>query len=137
MARRKRVSTDSSRTLAARLALLVNEKKQQGLTHNEIAAGIGIASGSLSAYCHDQKSPTVDTLSLIAKYFEVPSDYLLGITDRRTSTPKRYTVVVTSKHTVDVEAYSPEEAIDKACEIAWEYDADESNGEIVFEEEID
>ncbi len=44
---------------------------------------------------------------------------------------KEYTVKVTSVTTLTVEAESEDEAIDKACEMAWEYDADEKNGEIL------
>ena len=38
---------------------------------------------------------------------------------------------VTSITTLTVEAESEDEAIDKACEKAWEYDADEKTGEIL------
>lgn len=44
---------------------------------------------------------------------------------------KEYTVKVTSVTTLTVEAES--EAIDKACEMAWEYDADEKTGEVLEE----
>lgn len=44
---------------------------------------------------------------------------------------REFTVKVTSITTLDVEAESENEAIDKACEMAWEYDADEKTGEIL------
>ena len=44
---------------------------------------------------------------------------------------KEFTVKVTSIATLTVEAKSEDEAIDKACEKAWEYDADEKTGEIL------
>ena len=47
---------------------------------------------------------------------------------------KEFTVEVTSVTTVTVEAENEDEAIDKACEIAWEYDADEINGKILEED---
>ena len=50
---------------------------------------------------------------------------------------KKYTVKVSRIMYLEVEAEDADTAIDKACEVAWEYDADESNGEIVSEEEID
>ncbi len=45
-----------------------------------------------------------------------------------------YTVKVTAITTLTVEAESEDEATDKACGMAWEYDADEINGEIVKED---
>lgn len=47
---------------------------------------------------------------------------------------RKFTVRVTSITTLTVEAESEDEAIDKACEKAWEYDADEKSGEILKEE---
>ncbi len=44
---------------------------------------------------------------------------------------KEFTVKVTSITTLTVEAESEDEAIEKACEKAWEYDADEKTGEIL------
>lgn len=44
---------------------------------------------------------------------------------------REFTVKVTSITTMTVEAESEDEAIDKACEMAWEYDADEKTGEIL------
>ena len=38
---------------------------------------------------------------------------------------KEFTVKVTAITTMTVEAATEDEAIDKACEMAWEYDADE------------
>ena len=46
---------------------------------------------------------------------------------------KEYTVKVTAITTITVEAESEDDAIGKACGCAWEYDADEPNGEIVEE----
>mgnify|MGYP001082161599 FL=1 len=44
---------------------------------------------------------------------------------------KEFTVKVTTITTLTVEAATEDEAIDKACEMAWEYDADEKTGEIL------
>ena len=48
---------------------------------------------------------------------------------------KEFIVEVTSVTTVTVEAWNEDEAIDKACGIAWEYDADEINAKILKEDE--
>lgn len=44
---------------------------------------------------------------------------------------RKFTVKVTYITTLTVEAKSEDEAIDKACEKAWKYDADEKTGEIL------
>lgn len=46
---------------------------------------------------------------------------------------KRFLVEVTSVHTLEVEAENEDKAIEKACEITWEYDADEISGKILEE----
>ncbi len=48
---------------------------------------------------------------------------------------REFTVRVTSITTLAVEAESEDEAIDKACEEAWKYDADEKTGEILKEDD--
>ena len=48
-----------------------------------------------------------------------------------------YTVEVTSVVTLDVEADSKDQAIEKACGEAWEHDADEINAKIIEAEEED
>ena len=37
----------------------------------------------------------------------------------------RYLVEVTAKYTLEVESDDPQDAVNKACGMAWEYDADE------------
>lgn len=46
---------------------------------------------------------------------------------------KKFLVEVTTVHTLEVEAENEDKAIEKACGIAWEYDADEINGKILEE----
>lgn len=46
---------------------------------------------------------------------------------------KKFLVEVTSVHTLEVEAENEDKAIEKACGMAWEYDADEINGKILEE----
>lgn len=46
---------------------------------------------------------------------------------------KKFTVKVTAIMTLTVEAATEDEAIDKACEMAWEYDASEMTAEILGE----
>lgn len=43
----------------------------------------------------------------------------------------RYLVEVIAKYTLEVESDDPQDAVNKACGMAWEYDADEIDGEII------
>ena len=49
---------------------------------------------------------------------------------------KKYTVEVTSITTVEVEANSEDEATEKACGCAWEYDADSNTAKIIDVEDM-
>ena len=51
-----------------------------------------------------------------------------GLIQAKTQT---FTVKVTSVHTLEVEAENEEDATEKACGMAWKYDADEISGEII------
>ena len=44
---------------------------------------------------------------------------------------KMFTVEVTTVHTLEIEAENEDEAIEKACGIAWEYDADSIDGNVL------
>lgn len=44
---------------------------------------------------------------------------------------KKFLVEVTSVHTLEVEVENEDEAIEMACRMAWEYDADEIDGKIL------
>lgn len=81
MARPERRSNATTKTFADRLSDLVEEKKKIGLSQKEIAAQIGVSSGTLSEWCSDNKTPMIDALPKLANYFAVSTDYLLGLTD--------------------------------------------------------
>lgn len=85
MSRKERVSTKVTKRFADRLDDLVNEKKKQGLSQKQIAAEIGVSSGSLSEWCSDQVTATIDNLAQISSYFGVSTDYLLGKTDAKST----------------------------------------------------
>lgn len=56
------------------------------------------------------------------------------MSEQRSELVKKFSVKVTSITTLIVEAETEDEAVGKACEIAWEYDADEKTGEILKED---
>lgn len=64
--------------LAERLKWL---REQKRLSQKEIAANIGVTLSGLQKMMYNESNPKIDTLVRMAKYFEVTTDFLLGLTD--------------------------------------------------------
>ena len=64
--------------LAKRLTELISES---GKTQNEIAFDLKISKQKLSNWKLGYFEPELDTVLLLAEYFNVSTDYLLGKTD--------------------------------------------------------
>ena len=58
-----------------RLRILIEEKD---ITQKELAAQLNIAPSTVSSYVQNTREPDFTTLTEIAKYFGVTTDYLLG-----------------------------------------------------------
>lgn len=56
-------------------------RKKRGLMQQRLASELGITQQMLSRYERDVTLIKVDVLKKIAKYFNVTTDYLLGISD--------------------------------------------------------
>ena len=54
---------------------------QNGLTQQELADKVGIGKMTVSQYERGVRRPDIDTLELIADFFNVSTDYLLGTSD--------------------------------------------------------
>lgn len=68
-------------TFAERLRSLRTEKK---LSQNDLARVFGFQSKStITNYEGNLRTPDNKTLTRIAKYFDVSTDYLLGLTDNK------------------------------------------------------
>ncbi len=67
-------------TFADRLKELREEK---GVTQQELANYLGVGRPTVAGYETKNKQPDFEKLINIAKYFNVPTDYLLGISDSR------------------------------------------------------
>lgn len=80
-----RTSTNVSKTFADQLSELVAEAKEDGIQIRELAERIGISAGSLSQYQSDNATASIDALYKIARYFNVSTDFLLGLTTVRTN----------------------------------------------------
>ena len=82
MGRKPRVSTDTTKTFGIVLSNLVEEKqKKSGILQEDIAREIGVPSGSLSEWCSDNQTASIDGLRRVADYFKVSTDYLLGLSE--------------------------------------------------------
>lgn len=84
MARPPRVSTPTTKAFADRLSDLVQIKKSEGLSHDEISRQIGVSSGVLSEWMSDSKTASIENLAKLSKYFGVSADYLLGFAELKT-----------------------------------------------------
>jgi transcriptional regulator with XRE-family HTH domain len=66
-----------------RLTILRREK---GLSQADVGAWIGVDYRTISGYETQVSRPSIDALCVLAKKFEVSSDYLLGLTNDRRRT---------------------------------------------------
>jgi len=63
-------------------------RTEKGMTQEEIADYLGFSRPTYTAYESGRRKPDQDTLVKIARYLNVSSDYLLGLSNiRSTSTP--------------------------------------------------
>lgn len=58
-------------------------RKSRLLNQPELSGAINISISNISYYEHGKSFPSVETLYIIADYFEVSTDYLIGRTDRK------------------------------------------------------
>ena len=63
---------------AIRLSLLLNEKK---ISKRELARQLGVSAMSISDWSTGKVQPTAENIYIIANYFSVTSDFLLGLED--------------------------------------------------------
>ena len=56
-------------------------RKQQGLSQKTLGEAIGLTAKSICTIENGTSSTTIEKLILLAKYFDVSTDYLLGLKD--------------------------------------------------------
>ena len=66
--------------LAQRMFALRSERN---LRQEDVAQAVGISFNSYCRYEHDEREPSAPTIVAMAEFFQVSSDYLLGIKDER------------------------------------------------------
>jgi len=54
------------------------EREREGLSQKELAVKIGVKQNTISQYEKNVKRPSYEILVLLANYFGVSTDYLLG-----------------------------------------------------------
>lgn len=54
-------------------------RKRAGLSQKELADKLGVAQASINYWEKGQRTPSIDMVALIADYFHVSFDYLIGI----------------------------------------------------------
>lgn len=59
--------------------------KEKNITQTELAKNINVTRQAISLYANGQSTPDINILCKIAKYFKVSSDYLLGLSDSKSS----------------------------------------------------
>ncbi|MCD7811938.1 MAG: helix-turn-helix domain-containing protein [Ruminococcus sp.] len=67
---------------------LISLRKENKLTQEDMAKVINKKRSTVSGYETEGKEPDLETICLIAEYFGVTTDYLLGYSDERTHTEK-------------------------------------------------
>lgn len=71
---------------------LENLLEERNISQKQLASDLHIAASTLNGYLHRNREPDFSTLIELADYFEVSTDYLLGVTNLRSfsSTPDDY-----------------------------------------------
>ena len=69
-------------------SVLKSLRKVRGLTQDELAKMLKISRSAIGMYENGSREPDYETLELIADYFNVDIDYLLGRTNKTTILPE-------------------------------------------------
>ncbi|RHO42857.1 helix-turn-helix domain-containing protein [Dorea sp. AM13-35] len=65
-------------------------RTSHGLTQDELSKQLGISRSTIGMYESGAREPDFETLELIADYFNVDTDYLLGRTNKTTYIPSAF-----------------------------------------------
>ncbi len=64
-------------------SLIKTLRKQKGKTQERFAEDIGVSIQTVSRWEHGQNYPDISMLPVLADYFEVSTDYLLGVKGKK------------------------------------------------------
>lgn len=57
-------------------------RQEKGLTQTELANKIGISQAGITKWETGDRDPSTDCVILLAKFFDVTTDFLLGVDDK-------------------------------------------------------
>lgn len=83
-------------------------RKAKGLTQAELSKRIGISRSSISMYESGERMPRPEDLGVIADFFNVDLDYLMGRTYKTTVLPETYYLNETAREYADFLKDNPE-----------------------------
>lgn len=83
-------------TLGSRIK---EERNSHNLTQTELGKICGVTKYTISLYENDKSTPNDDIKKILADYFDVSVDYLLGMTDVK----KHYTVTLSKNDEKDIQ----------------------------------
>lgn len=66
---------------------LENLIEENNITQKQLSLELHIAPTTLNGYVNSYREPDFHTLVRLARYFDVSTDYLLGLTDEKKPTP--------------------------------------------------
>lgn len=81
--------------------MLKQLRKAKGLTQDELAKILKVSRSAIGMYENGSREPAYETLEIIADFFNVDIDYLLGRTNKTTILPENY---LTPKDDHDISA---------------------------------
>lgn len=87
--------------------MLKNLKKlriNKGLSQQQLAEVIGVSQQSINKYENHNVEPNIETLSLLADYFETSVDFIIGRTEikRKIQEVERYALSEDEKKIIDI-----------------------------------
>ncbi len=59
--------------------ILAQLRTQKGLNQRELAQHIGVSNGAIGMWETDKRQPDLDTIVTLSQYYNVSTDYLLGV----------------------------------------------------------
>lgn len=57
-------------------------RQEKNLTQTELAKNIGLSQAGIAKWETGDREPSADCIILLAQYFDVTTDFLLGVEDR-------------------------------------------------------
>lgn len=70
---------------------LENLIEENNITQKQLSIELHIAATTLNGYVNNHREPDFHTLVRLARYFDVSTDYLLGLTEEKKPTPSSLT----------------------------------------------